>query len=41
MLRRVLFVGTGALLSGVSPLQGETIPCIAHAVLLKAGEERI
>ncbi len=37
-LRRVLFAGTGALLSGVSPLQGETIPCITHAVLLTAGE---
>ena len=33
-LRRVLFVGTGALLSGVSPLQGESVPGIAHAVLL-------
>ena len=33
-LRKVLFVGTGALLSAVSPLQGETIPSIAHAVLL-------
>ena len=33
-LRKVLFVGTGALLSALSPLQGETIPSIAHAVLL-------
>lgn len=33
-LGRVLFVGTGALLSAVSPLQGETVPSIAHAVLL-------
>ena len=33
-LRKVLFVGTGALLSSLSPLQGETIPSIAHAVLL-------
>lgn len=33
-LNKVLFVGTGALLSAVSPLQGETIPSIAHAVLL-------
>ena len=33
-LNRVLFVGTGALMSGVSSLQGESIPAIAHAVLL-------
>ena len=33
-LNKVLFVGTGALLSAVSPLQGETVPSIAHAVLL-------
>ena len=31
-LRRVLFLGTGALLSAVSPLQGESIPAIAHGV---------
>ena len=40
-LRRVLFVGTGALLSGVSPLQGESVPGIAHAVLLTSGEGRV
>ncbi|MBR4726913.1 MAG: stage V sporulation protein AD [Clostridia bacterium] len=34
-LARVLFVGTGALLSGVSSLQNETVPAIAHAVLLE------
>ncbi len=33
-LNRVLFVGTGALMSSVSSLQGESIPSIAHAVLL-------
>jgi stage V sporulation protein AD len=33
-LHRVLFVGTGALLSPTSSLQGESIPGIAHAVLL-------
>lgn len=33
-LKRVLFVGTGALMSSVSSLQGESIPSIAHAVLL-------
>ena len=31
-LRRVLFLATGALLSTVSSGQGESIPCIAHAV---------
>ena len=31
-LSRVLFVATGALLSTVSSGQGESIPCIAHAV---------
>jgi len=33
-LKRVLFVGTGALMSPVSSLQGESIPSIAHGVLL-------
>jgi len=33
-LNNVLFVGTGALLSASSPLQGETIPAIAHGVKL-------
>jgi len=33
-LKRVFFVGTGALLSTVSSLQGESIPSIAHGVLL-------
>lgn len=33
-LNRVLFVGTGALMSPVTSLQGESIPSIAHAVLL-------
>lgn len=33
-LNRVLFVGTGALLSPTSALQGESVPGIAHAVLL-------
>lgn len=35
-LRHVLFVATGALLSTVSSGQGESIPCIAHAVTLEA-----
>ncbi len=34
-LRRILFVATGALLSTVSSGQGESIPCIAHAVVLQ------
>ena len=33
-LRRVLFVGTGALMSPDVVLQGKTIPGIAHAVEL-------
>lgn len=32
VLKKVLFVPTGALLSPTSTQQGETIPCIAHAV---------
>ena len=36
-LNKVLFVGTGALMSTVSQLQGESIPSIAHAVLLTSG----
>jgi len=34
-LKRVLIVATGALLSPITVQQGETIPCIAHAVALK------
>lgn len=34
-LNRVLFVSTGALLSTTSIQQGETIPCIAHAVTIQ------
>ena len=33
--KRILFVATGALLSTVSSGQGESIPCIAHAVTLE------
>ncbi|MBQ9941368.1 MAG: stage V sporulation protein AD [Christensenellaceae bacterium] len=36
-LGRILFVATGALLSPTSSLQGESIPCIAHAVSLERG----
>ena len=35
-LKKVLFVATGALLSPTSTLQGETIPYIAHAVLISS-----
>ena len=35
-LRRVLVVATGALLSPLSYQQGESIPCIAHAVALES-----
>ncbi len=34
--KNIMFVATGALLSGVSSLQGESIPGIAHAVILKS-----
>lgn len=36
-LKKVFFVGTGALMSAVSSKQGETIPGIAHGVLLTSG----
>ncbi|WP_028548804.1 stage V sporulation protein AD [Paenibacillus sp. UNC451MF] len=38
-LKRVLVVATGALLSPLSFQQGESIPCIAHAVAIESGEE--
>jgi stage V sporulation protein AD len=34
-LQKILFVPTGALLSPISVQQGETIPCIAHAVAIE------
>jgi stage V sporulation protein AD len=37
-LKRVLVVATGALLSTISFQQGESIPCIAHAVALESQE---
>ena len=36
-LRRVLFLATGALLSPTSSMQGESIPGVAHAVVLEHG----
>jgi len=35
-LARVLFAGTGALMSPVSTNQGSSIPCIAHAVIVSS-----
>ena len=34
--QRILIVATGALLSPLTVLQGESIPCIAHAIALEA-----
>ena len=34
-INRVLFLATGALLSPTSSLQGESIPCISHAVVIE------
>lgn len=36
-LRKVLVVATGALLSAISPFQGESIPSVAHGILLTSG----
>ncbi len=36
-LDRILVLATGALLSTVSAMQGESIPCIAHAVCIERG----
>jgi stage V sporulation protein AD len=36
-LKRILVVATGALLSPISYQQGESIPCIAHAVSIESG----
>jgi stage V sporulation protein AD len=38
-LRRILVVATGALLSPLSYQQGESIPCIAHAVAIENKED--
>ncbi|WP_336788569.1 stage V sporulation protein AD [Paenibacillus sp. MMO-177] len=40
-LNRILVVATGALLSPISFQQGETIPCIAHAVSIENGVRQI
>ena len=36
-LKRILFVATGALHSPTSALQGESVPGIAHAVVIESG----
>lgn len=38
-MKRVLIVATGALLNSVTPKQKDTIPCIAHAVVLESAKE--
>jgi stage V sporulation protein AD len=38
-LRRVLIVATGALLNSSTTKQNDTIPCIAHGVVLETAEE--
>ncbi|MEG1751607.1 MAG: stage V sporulation protein AD [Clostridia bacterium] len=38
-LKKVLFIATGALLSSTSCQQGETIPGVAHAVVIEADEQ--
>ena len=38
--KRVLFMATGALLSPTTNQQGETIPGVAHAVVLEGGTEK-
>lgn len=35
---RILVVATGALLSPITTMQGESIPCIAHAVAIERGD---
>ncbi len=37
-LNRIVFIGTGALLSTVSSQQGESVPTVAHAVVLRRCE---
>ena len=39
VLKRILMLSTGALLSTISPFQGESIPGIAHAVVLESTGE--
>ena len=32
---KILFLATGALLSTVTSMQGESIPCISHAIVIE------
>ncbi|MEG0222093.1 MAG: stage V sporulation protein AD, partial [Clostridia bacterium] len=34
-INKVLLIATGALMSPISTMQGETIPCIAHAISIE------
>lgn len=38
--KKIMFVATGALLSPTSVLQGESIPSIAHGIIITAGETK-
>ena len=38
-IKRMIFMATGALLSTLSSQQGESIPGVAHAVIIEAGNE--
>ncbi|MBS3984230.1 MAG: stage V sporulation protein AD [Selenomonadales bacterium] len=40
-LKRLLLVGTGALLSPTTFQQGDSIPCIAHAVAFELSDDRL
>ena len=40
-IRRALIVSTGAMLSTISPFQGESIPGIAHAISLESVSGRM
>ncbi len=35
-IQKMIFIATGALLSTVSTQQGESIPCVAHAIILES-----
>ena len=40
-VRKLLFIGTGAMMSPMALQQGESIPAVAHLVRLEASEERL
>ena len=39
--KRILVVATGALQSTLSVQQGDTLPCIAHAVSIESGSDQV